>query len=60
MVQPENRQSTMSHYLAAIAVADTIVLGIGKFSSLSRKINRETYVLLRNQFVLLRLCNAPM
>ena len=31
MIQPHNRHSSMSWYLAALAVVDTIVLAIGNF-----------------------------
>ena len=29
MIQPHNKQLTMSYYLAAISVSDTIVLSVG-------------------------------
>ena len=32
MIQPHNRHSSMSLYLASIAVVDTIILSIGEYS----------------------------
>ena len=39
MVQSHNRRMALSWYLASIAVADTVELSIGEFSTHSREIN---------------------